>query len=205
MPEIPAPTTSTSKCSRISRGGLSRNARGTPPRGRVGSHSRPPRAKWNAGVFAEVLSAAAAAPPPFVGREREEAALAEALAQAWAGRGNVVFVSGEAGIGKTRLAEEFAARARAAHARVLWGRPWHGAAAPFWPWMEALRERVDGEEADVLGARGTDLVRLVPELGASLPPAPGPLDLDGERARFLLFDSVTALLAAATARTPTVL
>jgi hypothetical protein len=148
------------------------------------------------GVFAEVLSAAAAAPPPFVGREREGAALAAALAQACAGRGTVVFVTGEAGIGKTRLAEEFAAGVPVARARVLWGRSWEGAAPPFWPWTEALRELIDDERADVLRAR--ELVRLLPELGASL-------QLDGERARFLLFDAVAALLAAATARTPTVL
>jgi transcriptional regulator with AAA-type ATPase domain len=50
---------------------------------------------------------------PFVGREAELAALTADLDAAVAGRGGVVLLAGEPGIGKTRLAEELAAQARA--------------------------------------------------------------------------------------------
>jgi hypothetical protein len=61
---------------------------------------------------------------PFVGREAELAALAVDLDAAAGGRGGVVLLGGEPGVGKTRLAEELAAQATARGAVVLWGRYW---------------------------------------------------------------------------------
>lgn len=75
----------------------------------------------------------------LVGRDRELAALDGALAALSAGGGGVVLVGGEPGIGKTRLANEAAARAAARGARVAWGRCWEAGGAPaFWPWHEAF-------------------------------------------------------------------
>src|SRR5579885_1497676 len=107
---------------------------------------RPPRPRYITGVPTGPPSAAAG-PPPFVGRECERAALDQALARAAAGDGALVHVLGEAGIGKTRLAEDFAVRARAAGARVLWGRAWEEGAPPFWPWVEVLRALLELAEA----------------------------------------------------------
>jgi predicted ATPase len=79
--------------------------------------------------------------PAFVGRTRELEALRHALAAARAGRGASVLVTGEAGIGKTRLASELAARARAAGVEVLLGRciDLVGTDLPYQPFVEALR------------------------------------------------------------------
>jgi predicted ATPase len=69
------------------------------------------------------------APPgaaAFVGRRSELAVLAGALAGARGGRGSLVLLVGESGIGKTRLAEDLAARAQDAGADVLRGRAWEG-------------------------------------------------------------------------------
>jgi len=55
-----------------------------------------------------------------------------------AGRGRVVLLVGEPGIGKTRLADELAQRAVTRGVRVAWGRCWDGGGAPaFWPWVQA--------------------------------------------------------------------
>ena len=71
----------------------------------------------------------------FVGRRQELALLRAALATASAGHGRLVLVTGEPGIGKTRLTEEFVRLAGAEGVTTRWGRCWGGAGAPaFWPW-----------------------------------------------------------------------
>src|SRR5262249_24024885 len=58
----------------------------------------------------------------FVGRDVELAELGHALDDAVAGRGRLYLVSGGSGVGKTRLADEVASRAKEAGMTVLWGR-----------------------------------------------------------------------------------
>src|SRR5262245_38577784 len=85
--------------------------------------------------------------PPLVGREREQAALREALAAALAGRGSLVLIGGEAGIGKTALAEEVGREATAQGALSLVGRCYDlTETPPYGPWAEALARapRADG-------------------------------------------------------------
>jgi DNA-binding CsgD family transcriptional regulator/tetratricopeptide (TPR) repeat protein len=78
---------------------------------------------------------------PFVGRARQLAELEHALATAEAGSGATVLVAGEAGIGKTRLASELAARAGDAGFEVLLGRSIDliGTELPYQPFVDALR------------------------------------------------------------------
>jgi len=82
------------------------------------------------------------------GRERELATLLDHLADASAGRGRVTFVSGEPGIGKSRLLAELAARAASRGAHVLVGRCLEGVGAlPFHPFVEAVEAFLDGRPA----------------------------------------------------------
>ncbi|MGN6566271.1 MAG: ATP-binding protein [Thermomicrobiales bacterium] len=74
---------------------------------------------------------------PLVGRKREQAALRAALADTLAGQGGLVLISGEAGIGKTALAEALTAEAAAQGARVLVGRCYDlSETPPYGPWRE---------------------------------------------------------------------
>lgn len=76
---------------------------------------------------------------PFVGREREMAQVVEGLQQITRGRGALFLVSGEPGIGKTRLADAIARHAEDAGASVRWGRCWEGDVAPsYWPWTQVF-------------------------------------------------------------------
>ena len=60
----------------------------------------------------------------FVGRSEEIAKGRRAIDDASSGRGGLLLFSGEAGIGKTRIAEEIAALGAKREARVVWGRCW---------------------------------------------------------------------------------
>ena len=74
------------------------------------------------------------------GRHAELERAGLALKQADQGNGSLLFVSGEAGIGKSRLAKEVAARATLHGAKVVWGRSWEaGGAPPYWPWIQTFR------------------------------------------------------------------
>ncbi|HET8628543.1 MAG TPA: AAA family ATPase [Thermomicrobiales bacterium] len=77
--------------------------------------------------------------PPLVGRDRERAALRDCLAAALAGRGRLVLLGGEAGIGKTALAAAFGREAAAGGALVLAGHCYDlTETPPYGPWVEAL-------------------------------------------------------------------
>ena len=81
---------------------------------------------------------------PFVGRQRESATMALALAEANARRPRLIFLAGEAGIGKTRTAEEFVARAREQGCAGVISRCHEGDGAPaFWPWEQVVRACVE--------------------------------------------------------------
>jgi tetratricopeptide (TPR) repeat protein len=147
----------------------------------------------------------------LVGRARPLGELETALRAAVAGRGALALVTGEAGIGKSRLAAELATRAPSLGARVVWASCWDGGGAPaYWPWVQALRAAGAGRDpvelAADLGLGAAEVLRLAPELAGPLPaPPPDPPRLEPEQARFRLFDAVAAFLRASAGRTPLLL
>ncbi len=137
----------------------------------------------------------------FVGRKRELAELRAAIDDLGAGRARFFMVSGEPGIGKTRLAEEVAAAASVNEARVVWGRCWEGGGAPaYWPWMQIFRGLLlDPSQARL--SLPAEIAQLVPEASFenSLRRNTDPLD-----ARFRLFDAAAATLRELSRRKPIV-
>ncbi|MFQ5697401.1 MAG: AAA family ATPase [Myxococcota bacterium] len=147
---------------------------------------------------------------PFIGRVRALDRLHRSLADALSGRGRLVLLVGEPGIGKTRTAEELAHGAREAGAEVLLGRCVEGEGAPaYWPWVQIVRawveERDDAEIARLFGARAALIGRAIPEVAARLGGAQPEPDLEPAEARFRLFDALCGFLRAAARERPLVL
>jgi predicted ATPase len=147
---------------------------------------------------------AASAPVPsstMVGRAGQLAELRDALRPGRPGPAVVTSVTGEAGIGKTRLVEE-AVHALAADTLVVWGRCWdHDGTPAYWPWEQALTavaEALPVEELEAaLAGRAAPVRLLLPgHAGPSGPagPADGP-----EVARARLYEGVIAFLTAVSA------
>ena len=144
----------------------------------------------------------------FVGREGELERLRATADEAFAGRGGVVMLVGEPGIGKTRTAHELETYARMRGAQVLWGRAHEDSGAPaYWPWVQVGRAWGRANDvaalAEVLEGAGGELVRLFPELPGILGQEPQELPLVAdESAQFRLFDAYASFLRAASEGSP---
>jgi tetratricopeptide (TPR) repeat protein len=146
----------------------------------------------------------AAATRPFVGRGREMGQLTEAAADALAGRGRFLLLTGEPGIGKTRLADEIAAQNVRGGVPGVWGRSWEAGGAPaFWPWLDPLASLARAVDDSALGealGEGAPLVaELVPEIAARLGTPPAPAAASSDEARFRLWRGVAGLVRRAAA------
>ena len=147
----------------------------------------------------------------FVGRQRGMGELKSALEEALLGRGRLMMLVGEPGIGKTRTAEELATYARVRGAQVLWGRCYEEQGMPpYWPWIQTIRAYVREQDAQKLlsemGEGAGDIAGIVSVVRERLPDLQPPPVLDSpEQSRFRLFDSVTAFLKSVAQTQPLVL
>ncbi|MBO4260488.1 ATP-binding protein, partial [Streptomyces griseorubiginosus] len=151
-------------------------------------------------LWKSVVVAAMTAKYPFVGREDVLGELRAALDRAAAGRGGLVTLTGPAGAGKTRTAEE--ATARADGFRTLWTWcPPQTAGRAFRPWSRLVRELVaDDADCGRLVTASPPLRALVAGSG------PGALrGADPEAARLRLTGDLTDLLATAARTRPLLL
>jgi DNA-binding SARP family transcriptional activator len=136
--------------------------------------------------------------PPLVGRAAERARLIDRWRAAEAGQAHLALVTGEAGVGKTRLGEEL--RSWCAHRGALTVEarcyPAEGALAygPVVSWLRAppLASQLERLDAPLLG----QLARLLPELRAATPGLPQPEPLPPGEDRRLLFDALARAIRA---------
>jgi DNA-binding SARP family transcriptional activator len=144
----------------------------------------------------------------FAGRQAELARLNDLLGQTGSGP-RLAYLCGDPGIGKTRLAAEFARAAYRAGAIVLAGRCDREQIVPYQPFAEALKHLVASLPAGTLraitGSWAPDLARLVPQLGDRLPGLAPPSAAGPETARYRLFEGVSAVLVALLRTAPVVL
>ena len=124
--------------------------------------------------------------PALAGRSREWRAATAAWREAVGGRARLLCVTGEAGIGKSRLVEELARRAAADGHAVVYGRAYEAAGRPPWgPVIDWLRSEPVRSGLDALDEVWlAELARLLPELRTAhpgIPPVPPDADVGGRR------------------------
>jgi DNA-binding CsgD family transcriptional regulator len=131
----------------------------------------------------------------LVGREAELAVLADSLAAALDGLPQVVVCEGEAGIGKTRLAQELVGVAERRGVLWVWGSAAETSGAPpFWPWCQVLRALAGRVDLQALAGQhrlDAELARIAPDVVSAEPPAAGSGSAED---RFRQFDAVARLL-----------
>jgi DNA-binding CsgD family transcriptional regulator len=139
----------------------------------------------------------------LIGREAEMAVLTDSLAATLDGLPRVVVCEGEAGIGKTRLAQELLGVAERRGLLWAWGSAAETSGAPpFWPWCQVLRtlaRRVDLEALAGEHRLGAELARIAPDVVSAAPPLAGS---DSAEDRFRQFDAVARLLREVCLRAP---
>ena len=132
---------------------------------------------------------------PFVGREDERAELVRCLDRAALGRGGMVLIGGEPGVGKTRLVEQVLEAAQQRGCLSVTGRCYEvEGTAPFIPFVEIIEQYARVVPLDVLretlGDAAPEVARLVPDLRRLIPDIPPVLELPPEQQRHYLFKNV---------------
>ena len=167
------------------------------------------RVRWAFSRTVQVALAAALAfegAVDFAGREAPVAALRGAWSDACDGRRRGVFVTGEPGMGKTRLAAELAAYASQQGGVVLYGRCDDGPAAPAQPFAEALSAYAAAcppdELRSLLGTGAAGLLPILPALSERVPGVVAAAPAPPETERLRTLEATASLLQAAGERSP---
>ncbi|MEO8264534.1 MAG: AAA family ATPase [Ilumatobacteraceae bacterium] len=166
---------------------------------------------WHAATVSCIPLPARLAPglDDFVGRHAERTLLLDAFHAVAAGPREVVFVAGEPGIGKSRLAREAAATMFEEGAVVLAGRCEEHLGGPFQLWTTVLAHLIEHLDDDIvahyLSAHGGEIARVLPDLRRRFPDLRVAPRVDADVARHRLFEATAALLDTATMEGPVVI
>jgi tetratricopeptide (TPR) repeat protein len=146
---------------------------------------------------------------PLSGRNNECAVIRQKIDEAVAGKGGIVLISGEPGVGKTRLGEEALALARDAGLLPLTGHAYEEHGAPFIVSTEILENAVRvlprSSLLNVLGATSAEMTRILPELRRLYPDTPQPLELPPEQQQRYLFNAVLEFITRLAQSTPVIM
>ncbi len=145
--------------------------------------------------------------PVLIGRTGEVEKLFRALDAARQGRGQCLLLTGEAGLGKSRLVAEARARAAQAGFALLQGNCFEqDCNFPYAPWIDALRADLGRRDAaairEELGPALPEFVKLLPELKLIVPDAPASPALEPEAEKRRLFETLAQFLARLSGRQP---
>ena len=137
----------------------------------------------------------------FSGRIDESNSLDHALAQALEANRRIIALVGEAGIGKTRITEEFSALAEALAVEQVWCTSQESQSTPpYWSWIQAIRQLSDDSRNAAVAKLPTDVIRRVESLVSGNHATDHAAEsVDASAERFLLFDSLFQYLVVAAA------
>ncbi len=164
--------------------------------------------------IAESLSLSAQVSPtpdiPLIGRENEFAELKRLMLNALGGRGSMVMIAGEPGIGKSHLARALLSEARQRGALAIVGHCYDmDGAPPYGPFTEMLEyiKRMAPRESlrYSLGDDAPEVARLMPELRNIYPDIPPAIQLPPEQQRWFLFNAFRSFVERAASVTPLVI
>jgi DNA-binding SARP family transcriptional activator len=147
----------------------------------------------------------------LVGREEEITRMQRAYNQARNGQRRVIFTSGEPGIGKTRLARDFAHWCEEAQqATVLWGYCYEmSGLLPYQPIADAISAHVQTCSPEklrsMLGTNAADLAKIAPDIRLTFPELPQPEPGGPEAERRNLYNAVARYFNALAAERPLIL
>jgi len=143
----------------------------------------------------------------FVGRDREIAQLRSRLLDALDGRGGLVLVGGEPGVGKTTLVKQLIREAEQRGALALFGRCYESeGTVPYSPFVEMLEQALALMPPDIvredMGDDAPEVARMVPALRRRFPDIPDPLDLPPEQQQRYFFNAVGSFVSRGSYRFP---
>jgi DNA-binding SARP family transcriptional activator len=168
---------------------------------------RPVRGGWSGQHMLRESESPMFRDPPFVGRKRELSTMSQEWTRVSTGESRTVALIGGAGIGKTRLAEEFIKSLALNDVTILRGGGYEAEQSlPYGPVAEALRNGLDDLDlSEVNPLWLAELARIVPEAHERYGELPEPTKLDAEGGRRRLYEGIAQVMRTACEERPLLL
>jgi hypothetical protein len=150
-------------------------------------------------MWASVKKVGAWVVPGLVGRGSDLERFRDLWRAAGRGEGSVIAVSGDHGVGKTRLARELAAIVERAGGMSLWGQGRDDGGAPgYWPWAEVIThcgDRLGSQRVrELMGSSADDIARVIPSVPIADATIRAASDPPTQQARYMVFAAMRAFL-----------